>query len=159
MKQRLLLYGAHSQLNHTHCLTALSPAAISEVDSILEETSRKIWHLPNTFPQAGIHAPSEDLGLNIPTVWVDYCRAAIKSWTKILTHERALGVNLQGHLYTSRIEIQTLPPRASIPPPQRPRHVPIGHWQERSHATHSGFTSHKSRGNLVRQPDTGLYHN
>ena len=41
-KQRLLLYGAHSKLNHTHCLMALSPTAMVEVDSILEGTSRKI---------------------------------------------------------------------------------------------------------------------
>ena len=51
---------------------ALSPAAMAEVDSILEGTSRKIWHLPNTFPRAGLHAPAEELGLNIPTVWEDY---------------------------------------------------------------------------------------
>ena len=60
---------------------ALSPTAMAEVDSILEGTSRKIWHLPNTFPRAGLHAPSEELGLNIPTVWEDYCGSAIGSWT------------------------------------------------------------------------------
>ncbi len=67
-KQRLLLYGAHSKINHTHCLTAFSPTAMAEVDSILEATSRKIWHLPNTFPRAGLHAPAEEPGLNIPTL-------------------------------------------------------------------------------------------
>ena len=44
---------------------------MAKVDSILEGTSRQIWHLPDTFPQAGLHAPSEELGLNIPTVWED----------------------------------------------------------------------------------------
>ena len=39
-----------------------------ELDSILEGTSRKIWHLPNTFPRAGLHAPPEELGLNILTI-------------------------------------------------------------------------------------------
>jgi hypothetical protein len=68
IKQRLLLYGAHSKINHTHYLMALSPTEMAEVDSILEGTSRKIWHLPNTFPRAGLHAPSEELRLNIPTV-------------------------------------------------------------------------------------------
>ena len=61
-------------------------------DSILEGTSRKIWHLPNTFPRAGLHAPAEELGLNIPTVWEDYCGSAIRTWTQILNDEGALGV-------------------------------------------------------------------
>ena len=68
IQQKLLLYGANSKINHTHCLMALSPASMAEVDSILEGTTRKIWHLPNTFPRAGLHAPADELGLNIPTV-------------------------------------------------------------------------------------------
>jgi hypothetical protein len=68
IKQRLLLYGANSKINYTHCLMALSPTAMAEVHSILEGTSRKLWHLPNTFPRAMLHAPAEELGLNIPTV-------------------------------------------------------------------------------------------
>jgi hypothetical protein len=68
IKQRLLLYGAHSKINYTHCLMALSPTTMTEVDSILEGTSTKVWNLPNTFPRAGLHASSEELGLNIPTV-------------------------------------------------------------------------------------------
>jgi hypothetical protein len=49
-------------------------------------------HLPNTFPRAGLHAPAEDLGLNIPTVWEDYCGSATRSWTQIINDEGALGV-------------------------------------------------------------------
>jgi hypothetical protein len=47
---------------------------------------------PQHFPRAGLHAPSEDLGFNIPTVWEDYCKSAIRSWTQILHDEGALGV-------------------------------------------------------------------
>ena len=71
---------------------ALSPTAVAEVDSILEGAARKIWHLPKTFPRAGLHAPPEELGLNIPTIWEDYCGSTIRSWTKILNDEGALGV-------------------------------------------------------------------
>ena len=71
---------------------ALSPTAMAEVDSILEGTSRKIWHLPNTFPRAGLHAPAGELGLNIPTIWEDYCGSAIRSWTQILNDGGALGI-------------------------------------------------------------------
>jgi hypothetical protein len=42
IKQRLLLYGANSKILHTHCLVALSPQAIQEVDSLLEGISRQI---------------------------------------------------------------------------------------------------------------------
>ena len=42
IKQRLLLYGAHSKITHTHCLMALSPSAIKEVDAVLESISWKI---------------------------------------------------------------------------------------------------------------------
>ncbi len=62
------------------------------MDSILGGTSRKIWHLPNTFPRVGLHAPPEEIGLNIPTFWEDYFGSAIRSWTHILNEEGALGV-------------------------------------------------------------------
>jgi len=41
IKQRLLLYGAHSKISHTQCLMALSPQAIREVESVLEGISRQ----------------------------------------------------------------------------------------------------------------------
>ena len=58
---------------------ALSPQAIREVDSVLEGISKQIWNLPPTFPKTGLHALLEDIGLNIPSIWEDYCRAAIRS--------------------------------------------------------------------------------
>ncbi len=58
IKHRLILYGAYSKMNHTHCLMALSLTTMSEVDAILEGTFRKIWHLPNTFPRAGLRTCS-----------------------------------------------------------------------------------------------------
>ena len=91
IKQHRWLYGAHSKINHTHCFMALSPKAMGEIDSIIEGTSRKIWNLPNTFSRTGLHALAEELGLNIPTVWEDYCGSAIRSWTQILNDEEALG--------------------------------------------------------------------
>ena len=63
---------------------ALSPQAIREVNSALEGISKKIWNLPTTFPKAGLHALLEDIGLNIPSIWEDYCGAVIRSWTQIL---------------------------------------------------------------------------
>ena len=68
IKQRLLLCSAHSKISHTHCLMALSPQAIREVDPVLESISRQIWSLPPTFPKAGLHALFEDIGFNIPSV-------------------------------------------------------------------------------------------
>ena len=80
IKQRLLLYGAHSKISHTHCLVALSPLAIREADSVLEGISRQLWNLPPTSPKARLHTLlDEDLGLNILSVWDDYCGAAIRS--------------------------------------------------------------------------------
>ena len=57
IKQRHLLYGAHSKISHTHCLMALSPQAIREVDSLLEGISKQIGNLPLTFPKAGATRP------------------------------------------------------------------------------------------------------
>ena len=67
---------------------ALSPQAIRKVDLELEGISRPIWNLPPTFPKVGLHALLEDIGLNIPSIWKDYCGAAIRSWTQILNEER-----------------------------------------------------------------------
>ena len=94
IKQRLLLYGEHSKINHTHCLMALMPKALGEVASILEGTSRK----SGTFPRAGLHAPSEELGLNIPTMWEDYYGSAVRSWTQILNDDGALGTTAKASL-------------------------------------------------------------
>ena len=69
---------------HTHCLMAPSPTAITAIDSSLGATCRKIWKLPRGFPRAGLHAPHDELGLNLPTIWEDYCSAATNSWTSIL---------------------------------------------------------------------------
>ncbi len=98
IKQRLLVYGAHSKINHTHCLMALSPTTMTEVDSVLEGAARHIRRLPTNFPKAGLHAPTEELGLNIPTVWEDYCGSAIRSWTQILNDESALGITTRASL-------------------------------------------------------------
>jgi hypothetical protein len=87
-----MVYGAHSKNKYTRCLMALSPAAMAEEYSILEGTPRKIWHLPSIFPRAELHAPTEELGLNIPTIWEDYCGSTIRSWTQILNDKGALGV-------------------------------------------------------------------
>jgi hypothetical protein len=55
------------------------PTAIKEVDPLLEKFSRVIWNLPASFPKAGLHALLDEVGLNIPSVWEEYCGAAIRS--------------------------------------------------------------------------------
>jgi hypothetical protein len=99
IKQRLLLYGAHSKITHTHCLMALSPTSIQEVDAVIESISREIWKLPASFPKAGLHALLDEVGLNIPSVWEDYCGAAVRSWTQILNDEGALGATARASLH------------------------------------------------------------
>jgi hypothetical protein len=49
IKQRLLLYGAHSKITHTHCLMALSPTLIKAVDSVVEKITRLLGKSGN-FP-------------------------------------------------------------------------------------------------------------
>jgi hypothetical protein len=77
---------------------ALSPQAIREVDSVLDGISRQIWNLPPTFPKAGLHALLENIGLNIPSIWEDYCGAAVRSWTQILDDEGALRTTARASL-------------------------------------------------------------
>jgi hypothetical protein len=40
IKQRLLVYGAHSKITHTHCLMALSPPSIKAWDAVLESITK-----------------------------------------------------------------------------------------------------------------------
>jgi len=53
------------------------------VDSVVEKISRQIWNLPASFPKARfrvyMYVLLEDLGLNIPSVWEEYCGVAIRS--------------------------------------------------------------------------------
>jgi hypothetical protein len=56
---------------------------------------------------AGLHAPAEELGLNIPTVWEDYCGSAVRLWTKILIDEGALGTTARASLGKSTGKLKT----------------------------------------------------
>ncbi len=88
---------------------ALYPQAIREVDSVLEGISRQIWNLPPTFTKVGLHALLENLGLNIPLVWEDYCGAAIRSWTEIINDEKALGTTARTSLHLASAKFRHWP--------------------------------------------------
>jgi hypothetical protein len=88
---------------------ALSPPAIKEVDAVLESISRKIWKLPDSFPRAGLHAMLEEVGLNIPSVWEDYCGAAVRSWTQILNDQGALGVTARASVHRASTKFRHWP--------------------------------------------------
>ena len=88
---------------------ALSPTAMAEVDSILEGAARKIWNLPNSFPRAGLHAMLEEVGLNIPSVWEDYCGAAVRAWTQILNDQGALGVTARASVHRASARFRHWP--------------------------------------------------
>jgi hypothetical protein len=94
---------------HTHCLMDLSPTAITSIDSLLETTCRKLWRLPKGFPRAGLHAPHDELGLNLPTIWEDYCAAATNSWTNILNDQGALGATARASLTQAAAKFQHWP--------------------------------------------------
>jgi hypothetical protein len=82
---------------------------MSEIDSILEGMSRKIWQIPTNFSTSGLHAPADELGLNIPTVWEDYCGSTIRSWTQILNGEGALGATARASYRQAAEKIKSLP--------------------------------------------------
>jgi len=78
---------------------------MAKVDSIVEGVTRKIWYLPNTFPRAGLHAPPEELGLNIPTIWEDYLGGDIRS-TQILNDGGALGTTARASLLQAEVKFK-----------------------------------------------------
>ncbi len=77
---------------------ALSPSTIKEVDSVLEQISKPIWNLPVNFPKTWLHAHLQEVGLNIPSVWEDYCGTTVRFWTQILNDEGALGATSRASL-------------------------------------------------------------
>jgi hypothetical protein len=84
----------------------MPPSAMAQTNSILEGMTRKIWHLPNNIPKAALHAPPEEMGLNIPIIWEYYCGTAIRSWTQILNDEGALGVTGRASLRQASIKLK-----------------------------------------------------
>jgi hypothetical protein len=88
---------------------ALSPTSIRAVDTVLEAISREIWNLPDSLPKAGLHALLEEVGLDIPSVWEDYCGVAVRSWTQILHDEGALGVTARASLQRASAMIRHWP--------------------------------------------------
>ncbi len=73
---------------------------------MLESISRHIWNIPSTFPKAELHALLENLGLNIPSVWEDYCGAAIRSWTQILNDKGELGTAARASLQLATAKLR-----------------------------------------------------
>ena len=98
IKQRIILYGAHYKITHTHCLMALPSPAIKAVDAVLEKVSMQIWNLLASFLRTGLHALLDEVALTIPSVWEDYCGATVRSWTHILNDEGALGTTTRASL-------------------------------------------------------------
>ena len=80
---------------HTHCLLALAPSALAQIDSLIESACRRIWGLPACFPRTGLHAPHQEWGLNLPSLWEDYCGSAVRTWTTLLNDKGALGLTAQ----------------------------------------------------------------
>jgi hypothetical protein len=72
---------------------------MKEVDSFVEKLSRKIWSLPASFPRAVMHALVEEIGLNIPSIWENFCGSALRSWTQILSDEGTLGITACASLH------------------------------------------------------------
>ncbi len=64
---------------------------------------------PHHFPKAGLHAPAEELGLNIPTIWEDCCGSAIRSWTQTLNDEGALGATSRASLRQATAKFKNWP--------------------------------------------------
>jgi len=88
---------------------ALSPQALKEVDSFVEKLSRKIWGLPASFPRGGMHVPVEEIGLNIPSIWEDFCGSLLRSWTQNLHDEGALGITARASLHGAASKLQHWP--------------------------------------------------
>ena len=94
---------------HTHCSMTLSPNAITIFDSKVEAACRKIWNLPKEFPRAGLHAPNAELGLNLPTIWEDYCATATNSRTRIFNDNKALEATSRASLCQAVARFEKLP--------------------------------------------------
>ena len=75
----------------------------------MEGISRQIWSLPLTFPKARLHALMEAIGLNISSIWEDYCAAAIRFWTQILKDEGALGTTARASLQLAAAKFRHMP--------------------------------------------------
>jgi hypothetical protein len=73
------------------------------------ETLYKIWGLSTSFPRAGLNCPIEEIGLNIPSIWEDYCGTALRSWTQILNDEGALGTTARAFLHGAASKFRQWP--------------------------------------------------
>jgi hypothetical protein len=95
-------------------MIVMSPSAMAEVNLILDGMTRKIWHLLITFLRAGLHAPPEELSVNIPTICEDYCGTAIRSWTQLLNDEGTLGVTTRASLCQASTKFNHCPVKLAV---------------------------------------------
>ena len=55
--------------------------------------------IPTSFPREGLHGPIEEIGLDIPSIWKDFCGTVLWSWTHILNDEGVLGTTARASLH------------------------------------------------------------
>ena len=76
---------------------------------ILESACRRIWSLPSSFPRAGLHAPQQEWGLNLPSLWEDYYASAVRTWTTTMNDKGALGLTARASLTASTTKFAQSP--------------------------------------------------
>jgi hypothetical protein len=73
---------------------------------VVKQILKKTWNLPVSFPNIELHALLDDLGLNVPSVWKDYCGADIRALTQMLNDEGPLGSIARASLQRAAIKFR-----------------------------------------------------
>jgi len=129
------------------------------VDAVLESVSRVIWNLPASFPKAGLHTLLDEVGLNIPSVWEDYCGATVRSWTQILNYEGALGVTARASIQRASDKFRQWPIEMAFQTQRAYAGMQLRFGPQHGHSALGGPPPHRRPGNLVRKPNLHIYHN
>jgi hypothetical protein len=104
-------------------------------------------------PRAGLHAPHDELGLNLPTIWEDYCAAAMNSWDTHPQRPRSPRDHSTRLPNPGHHQIKKLATRNCITRSQgRHTTLPLYHRPQHRRTISGRFTSPRGPGNLVTKP-------
>ena len=97
--------------------------------------------------------PVEEIDLNIPSIWEDFCGLALRSWTQILNDEGALGITARASLHGAAFKFQHWPLELAFHSRNNgSTTLPLDNGEEYGHPPNCRHAPHGGPGNGVREP-------
>ena len=91
-KVSMIHYMVYSKIRHTMCLMPYDFEFLQRMDSLIASMTKKAWKLPRYMPTIATPCSKQDLGLDSPSLTMDYGATVASLLPEILSDEGRLGL-------------------------------------------------------------------